>query len=98
MPLAEGSSEKDSSAAKLLNQYHGVMAQVMERYRYVTPIVDVPLCAIRWSRKVLLGLCDFFCMAECNKMMMMMMMMESPVGTTYELRPSSVDCVSSCGM
>jgi len=27
---------------------------------------------------------------------MMMMMMESPVGTTYELRPSTVDCVSSC--
>ena len=24
-----------------------------------------------------------------------MMMIESPVGTTYELRPSSVDCVSS---
>ena len=27
----------------------------------------------------------------------MLMMMESPIGTTYELRPSSVDCVSSCG-
>ena len=26
------------------------------------------------------------------------MMMESPVGTTYELQPSSIDCVSSCGM
>jgi len=29
--------------------------------------------------------------------MIIMMMMESPVGTTYELRPSSIDCVSSCG-
>jgi len=27
---------------------------------------------------------------------LLLMMMESPVGTTYELRPSSVD-VSSCG-
>ena len=27
----------------------------------------------------------------------LMMMMESPVGTMYKLRPSSVDCVSSCG-
>ena len=34
----------------------------------------------------------------CVEVMMMMMMMESPVGTTYELWPSSVDCVSSCGM